>query len=141
VCDDGCCITDFTSAIEALQLGNRDVTETIDNVCKIIQPKVTKMFNISMLNVCSLPSKLDIPDFIELIQSHAINCFVETKINDIGIDNLSIPVGYKGKFKSRRYISKVKSGGIGTIYKEELDKYITEIITDVRACAMIVSIH
>ena len=36
-------------------------------------------------------------------------------------------MGYKGKFKSRRYISKVKSGGIGIIYKEELDKYITEI--------------
>ena len=76
----------------------------IDNVCEIIQPKLTKMFNISMLNVCSLPSKLDIPDFIELIQSHAIACFVETKSNDIDVDNLSIPMGYKGKFKSRRYI-------------------------------------
>ena len=104
MCDDGCCVTDFTSAIQAVQFGNRDVTETIDNVCEMIQPKLTKKFNISMLNICSLPSKLDIPYFIELIQSHAINCFVETKITDIDVDNLSIPVGYKGKFKSRRYI-------------------------------------
>ena len=42
------------SAIEAVQLGNRDVTETIDNVCEMIQPKLTRMLNISMLNVCSL---------------------------------------------------------------------------------------
>ena len=88
------------------------------------------MFNISMLNVCSLPSKLDIPDCIELIQYHAINCFVETKINDIDVDNLIIPVGYKGKFKSRIYVSKVKSGGIVIIYKEELDKFITKIKTE-----------
>ena len=67
MCDDGSCITDLTSATEAVQLGNRDVTETIDNVCEIIQPKPTRIFNISMLNICSLPSELDIPDFIELI--------------------------------------------------------------------------
>ena len=103
------------------------MTETIDNVCGIIQPKLTRMFNISMLNICSLPSKLDIPDVIEFIQSHAINWFVETKINDIDVDNLIIPVGYKGTFKSKRYVSNVKSGGIGIIYKEELYTLITEI--------------
>ena len=61
------------------------------------------MISISMLNVCSLPSKLDLPDFIEFIESHTINCFVETKINEIYVDNISIPVGYKGKFKCRKY--------------------------------------
>ena len=55
------------------------------------------MISISMLNVCSLPSKLDLPDFIEFIESHTINCFVETKINEIYVDNISIPVGYKGE--------------------------------------------
>ena len=69
MCDDGCCVTDLTSATEAVQLGNRDVTKTIDNMCEIIQPKFTRIFNISMLNVCSLPSKVDIPDCIELIKS------------------------------------------------------------------------
>ena len=53
----------------------------------------TNMISISMLNVCSLPSKLDLPDFIEFIESHTINCFVETKINEIDVDNISIPVG------------------------------------------------
>ena len=78
-------MTDLTSAIgiEAAQLGTRNVTETIDNVCEIIQPNLTKMFKMSILNVCSLPSKLGILDCIELLQSHAINWFVETKINDI----------------------------------------------------------
>ena len=57
-------------------MGNRDVTETIDNVCEIIQPKLTRMFYISMLNVCSLQSKLDVPDFIQLKQSYVINCFL-----------------------------------------------------------------
>ena len=53
------------------------------------------MISISMLNVCSLPSKLDIPDFIE---SHTINYFVGTKMNYIDIDNITIPEVYKGKF-------------------------------------------
>ena len=68
---------------------------------------------------------MDIRDCIELIQSHAINCFVETKINDIDIGNLIILVRYKAKYKSRTYVSKLKYGGRGVIYKEELDKFIT----------------
>ena len=88
------------------------------------------MISIAMLNVCSLPSKLDLPDFIDFIESHTINCFVETKINEIDVDNISIPVGYKGKFKCRKYCSKVKSGGMGIIYKGELEEFITEIKTD-----------
>ena len=68
----------------------------------------------------------NIPAFIELTQYHHINWFVETKINDIlYVDNAIISVGYKGKFKSRIYVPKVKSGGISVIYKEELDKCIT----------------
>ena len=88
------------------------------------------MISISMLNVCSLPSKLDLPDFIDFIESHTINRFVETKINEIDVDNISIPVSYKGKFKCRKYCSKVKSGGMGIIYKGELEEFITEIKTD-----------
>ena len=38
-----------------------------------------------------------------------------------------MPVGYKGKFKSRRYVSKVKSD---IIYKEELYTFITETETE-----------
>ena len=48
-----------------------------------------------MLNVCSVPSKLGVSDFIE---SHAINCFVETKIEYIVIDiyNVNMPEECKG---------------------------------------------
>ena len=53
----------------------------------IILDEEANMISISMLNVCGLPSKLDIPDFIEFIESHTINCFVEIKINDIDINN------------------------------------------------------
>ena len=80
-----------------------------------------------MLNVCSLPSKLDLPDFIQFIESNTVNCFVETKINEIYVDNLSIPAGYKWKFKCRTHCSKVKSGGVRIIYKGQLEEFITEI--------------
>ena len=36
----------------------------------------------------------------------------------------------KGKFKCRKYCSKVKSSGIGIIYKGQLEEFITEIKTD-----------
>ena len=85
----------------------------------------TNMISMSMLNVCSLPSKFDLPDFIECIESHTINCFVETNINEIDVANLSIPAGYNGKFKCRKYCSKVKSGGICLIYKGQLEELIT----------------
>ena len=87
-----------------------------------------------MLNVCSLSSKLDLPDLIELIESQTINCFVETKMNEIYVDNISIPAGYKGKFKCRKYCSKVKAGGIGITYKGIVEDFITELKTDSVLC-------
>ena len=70
------------------------------------------------------------PDFTEFIEPHTINWFVETKINEIDVDNLCIPAGLNGKFKCRKYCSKVKSGGIGIIYKGHLEVFITELKTD-----------
>jgi len=67
---------------------------------------------------CSPEGVANIPAFIELIQYHPIICFVETQINDIHVNNVIIPVGSKGKFKDRIYVSKVKYGGISVIYKE-----------------------
>ena len=83
-----------------------------------------------MLNVCGISSKLDMPDFCEFIESHISNCFVETKINYLDIDNLNLPQGYNGKYKCRNYCSKIKSGGIGIIYKDNLETFITQITTD-----------
>ena len=101
-CNDGCCISSESCTIVDCD----DPKAIIDNVN--LSTISTNMISISMLNVCSLPSKLDLPDFylpdfIECIESHTINCFVETKINEIYVDNLSIPASYKGKFKCRKY--------------------------------------
>ena len=41
----------------------------------------TDIIIISMLNVCSFSTKLDLPDFIIFIESQTINCFIETKMS------------------------------------------------------------
>ena len=67
-------------------------TVVVEFECEtIIFAEEANMISISMQNVCSLPSKLDIPDFIEFIEPHTINCFIETKINYIDIDNITMP--------------------------------------------------
>ena len=120
VCVDGCCSISYDDVITLQSESNKNTTFN----------RLSEDLNISMLNVCGISSKLDIPDFTEFIESHTINCFVETKINYLDIDNLNLPQGYNGKFKCRNYCSKVKSGGIGIIYKDSLETFITEITTD-----------
>ena len=122
VCVDGCCTScDNIITFNTLQ------SESVEN---ITLNRLSEDLNISMLNVCGISSKLDIPDFTEFIESHIIYCFVETKINYLDIDNLNLPQGYNGKFKCRNDCSKIKSGGIGIIYKDNLETFITEITTD-----------
>ena len=122
VCVDGCCTScDNIITFNSLQ-SESDKNITVN--------RLSEDLNISMLNVCGLSSKLDIPDFTEFIESHIINCFVETKINYLDFDNLNLPQGYNGKFKCRNYCSKIKSGGIGIIYKDNIETLITEITTD-----------
>ena len=83
VCVDGCCTScDNMITFNTLQ------SESAKN---ITVNRLSEDLNISMLNVCGLSSKLDIPDFTEFIESHIINCFVETKINYLDIDNLNLP--------------------------------------------------
>ena len=84
---------------------------------------------ISFLNVCGIFPKLQVPDFTDFIKSNSINCVVETKLNEIDVDNLVLPSGYKGKFKCRNYCSLSKSGGIGIIYRDCLNNLIQEIKT------------
>ena len=43
---------------------------------------------ISFLNVCGILPKLQVPDFTDFIKSNSINCVVETKLNEIDVDNL-----------------------------------------------------
>ena len=120
VCVGGCCSISYDDIITSQSESDKNTTFN----------RVSEDLNMSMLNVCGISSKLDIPHFTEFIESHTINCFVETKINYLDIDNLNLPQGYNGKFKCRKYCSKVKSGGIGIIYKDSLKTFITEITTD-----------
>ena len=61
----------------ALALCMDSGTVFVDYECEpIILAEEANMISISKLYVCSLPSKLDIPDFIEFIESHTINCYM-----------------------------------------------------------------
>ena len=120
VCVDGCCTISYDDVITLQSEPDTNITFN----------RLSEDLHISMLNVCGISSKLDIPDFTEFIESHTINCFVETKINYLDIDNLKLPQGYNGKFKCRYYCSNIKSGRIGIIYKDSLETFITEITTD-----------
>lgn len=44
------------------------------------------------MNVCGLKKKLTYPDFNEIIQTHDICIFVETKLSDL--DVLNVPTDY-----------------------------------------------
>ena len=105
-------------------------TEDHNNVSIGNLYQTNSTLNISLLNVCGLLSKQDVPDFIQFIQSNSINCVVETKLNEIDVANLILPVGYQAIFKCRHFCSLSKSGGIGIIYKECLNGFIQEVKTN-----------
>jgi hypothetical protein len=66
------------------------------------------------LNVCSLKSKLQFQEITDIIVSHDIIIFVETKLDNLDI--LNVPNGYSYITKNRKKMCK-KSGGIVIIYK------------------------
>ena len=69
------------------------------------------------LNVCGIRSKLNYPEFINLINSYDIVGVQETKTDEL--DTVDIP-GYKAFLNNRSCISRSRSGGIGLIVKEWL---------------------
>ena len=79
------------------------------------------------LNCCGIKTRLQYPEFGNLIQSYDIVCFVETKTDDVDLINFP---GYKFKMKNRKKISNRRSGGIMVGYKESLDNYIDIVNTD-----------
>ena len=98
VCVDGCCSTSYDDIITLQSDSDKNTTFN----------RLSEYLNISMLNVCGISSKLDIHDFTEFIESHTINCFVETNINYLDIDNLNLPQGYNGKFNRQKLLLEVK---------------------------------
>ena len=67
--------------------------------------------------MCGIRSKLNCPEFINLINSYDIVGVQETKTDEL--DTVDIP-GYKVFLNNRSCISRNRSGGIGLIVKEWL---------------------
>ena len=76
------------------------------------------------LNVCGLKSKLKFQEITDIIVSHDIIIFVETKLDDLDI--LNVPNGYSYITKNRKKMCK-KSGGIVIIYKSKLENCLSFI--------------
>ena len=72
------------------------------------------------INVCGLKSKLNIPEFTELINSYDIICFQETKLDDV--DEINID-GYTVICQNRKKISRYRSGGTAIAAKNSLLKF------------------
>ena len=79
------------------------------------------------LNCCGIKTRLQYPEFRNLIQSYDIVCFVETKTDDIDI--ITLP-GYKFVMKNWKKITKNRSGGIMVGIKDNLAKHIDIVNTD-----------
>ncbi|VDI66132.1 Hypothetical predicted protein [Mytilus galloprovincialis] len=102
-------------------------TENLDMSNSGLKSTSPDMLNILSLNCCGIiKKKLQYPEFETLLRSHDIICLVETKLDDR--DEIKLP-GYIFKFKNRKKIAKVKSGGILLGYKQKYEHFIEVIDT------------
>ena len=85
------------------------------------------LLRIVCLNCCGIKTRLQYPEFRNLIQSYEIICFVETKTENIDI--IILP-GYKFVMKNREKNTKNRSGGIMVGFKGNLAKRIDLVNTD-----------
>ncbi|CAG2256857.1 unnamed protein product [Mytilus edulis] len=101
-------------------------TENLDMSNSGLKSTSPDMLNILSLNCCGIIKKLQYPEFETLLRSHDIICLVETKLDDR--DEIKLP-GYIFKFKNRKKIAKVKSGGNLLGYKQKYEHFIEVIDT------------
>lgn len=59
---------------------------------------LNKKFNVLTLNCCGIRTKLNYPEFHELVNDFDVLCLVETKTDDL--DEIIIP-GFITKFKNK----------------------------------------
>ena len=74
--------------------------------------------NLVSLNVCGLKSKTIIPEFRNYIDKFDIIGLQETKMDFV--DERQYFEGYMSYYKSRRKVSRVKSGGLALLVKKTL---------------------
>ncbi|CAG2246975.1 unnamed protein product [Mytilus edulis] len=83
--------------------------------------------NILCLNCCGIKSRMQYPEFENIIKKHDIVCFVETKTDDIDVINFP---GFHFKMKNRKTVTSRRSGGIIVGYTEKLKNMIEIKETD-----------
>ena len=88
---------------------------------------MNKTFNVLTLNCCGIRTKLNYPEFHELVNDFDVLCLVETKTDDL--DEIIIP-GFITKFKNRKAFANRKSGGIMLAFKKKFVKYINPLNTE-----------
>jgi exonuclease III len=88
--------------------------------------QIKKSINMLGLNVNSLPAKLKFGVLEDYVQQFDIISLSETKTDTIDEQNISF-VGYTPKFMHREKCKK-KSGGICTLFKDEIFAHVTPIM-------------
>ena len=82
---------------------------------------------IGTLNVCGLKTRLNYPEFVELIQKFSIVCLSETKVDKY--DMFDVP-NYTFFSKPRSEKVKRKSGGLGFFIKNSIIDKVTTVQSD-----------
>ena len=92
--------------------------------------------SIGYLNVGGLNNKLNIPEFVDYVQSYDILLFGETKTDDTDVPRISEyfeELGYCIYFKNRFARTVCKSGGLAIVVKLSLVKYVRIKMTTSKA--------
>jgi len=84
--------------------------------------QIQESIKIGTLNVCGLKSRVNCPEFVNLIEQYSIFCVAETKLDKY--DEINIP-NYTFFSKPRAEKFKRKSGGIGFFVHDSILKDIS----------------
>lgn len=98
----------------------------IENTATTTAPEQTEI-KLGTLNVCGLKHRLNIPEFVSLLNSYDIFCVCETKLDSF--DKISIP-NYTFFSKPRSEPYKRKSGGLGVFVHNSLAASIDILDSD-----------
>ena len=99
--------------VSATANSENDVTRDVPNNTGV---SATCCFKIVSLNVCELMSKMNYPEFCEMLVSNEIICLIETKMDDL--DSFDFD-GFTCVMKNRS-IYKRKSGGIALLVRNQI---------------------
>ena len=98
------------------------VSESTVNNCG--QSRTVGSLKILSLNVCGIKSKLNCPEFIDLIKSYDVIGVQETKLDDIDcIHCIQLP-GYEIICKNRKKMTRYRSGGIAVLVNSKFSPFI-----------------